>query len=449
MDITYLKLQNIDIMEFSTEDGYYKIHKPDMLPLSLRGFISDTVHDRQGITRENIGEYIKKYSKFTDAIGKFYAERSLSLNRENAKFILNALGIPQTNDYETKKRIMELCKALSVSDDYWITKDKNEKWENVNVRDNPLHKTLAQISLLGRSLSITGEIRTPELTGQGCYAKTWIRKNERLYLLKAGTKDGNEPQREALMSNLLDCTNVPHVEYLLKKVEGKTVTCCPSMSNKIFGMVSAAEIYTWCQHCDQNFWNYILKTDPEMYLKTIIADYLCSNRDRHFGNWGFYMDNRTGKLLRIHPLYDHNNAFDSEFMADKTGGVCQLLPGKSQKEAALYAIKKCDFRITKPITRKMFPDDKMYLSFMERGTELGLFKEKKVSFLDKLPGKKTDLYETVEIKPDNSDEYWTSLRKMTEPERKEKEQVEEWKSKVMPVMTIPAAIVKNDDIWSY
>lgn len=40
-----------------------------------------------------------------------------------------------------------------------------------------------------------------------------------------------------------------------------------------------------------------------------IADYLLNNSDRHGQNWGFLMDNQTGKLTGYFPLFDHDHAF--------------------------------------------------------------------------------------------------------------------------------------------
>jgi hypothetical protein len=70
-------------------------------------------------------------------------------------------------------------------------------------------------------------------------------------------------------------------------------------------------------------------------------------------------------------------------MADPTGGICRLLPGKNQKEAALYAVKHCDFRCIKSVTKNMFFDNEMYESFIHRAVELGLYQKQKLSLFDK------------------------------------------------------------------
>ena len=40
----------------------------------------------------------------------------------------------------------------------------------------------------------------------------------------------------------------------------------------------------------------------------IVLDALIFNTDRHFGNFGFLVDNRTNQIVAPAPLFDHGNA---------------------------------------------------------------------------------------------------------------------------------------------
>ncbi len=42
-----------------------------------------------------------------------------------------------------------------------------------------------------------------------------------------------------------------------------------------------------------------------------IADYILNNSDRHEQNWGFFMDNASGKLTGYCPVFDHDHAFST------------------------------------------------------------------------------------------------------------------------------------------
>jgi hypothetical protein len=148
-------------------------------------------------------------------------------------------------------------------------------------------------------------------------------------------------------------------------------------------IVSAEEVYRNCACRGKNFLDTALSIDSEMIYKTCIVDYLISNPDRHRKNWGFYRDNGTGALCACHPLFDHNRAFDADDMAGD-GGESLIFCGMSKKEAALDAMKKCDFKTVKPLTRDLFLDGEMYDSFMRRACELGLYRKQTPNFLQKI-----------------------------------------------------------------
>ena len=62
-----------------------------------------------------------------------------------------------------------------------------------------------------------------------------------------------------------------------------------------------------------------LALDRLHYLEMQIADYILNNIDRHGANWGFFMDNETGRLEKLYPLMDHDQAFsDVEGMRSQT-----------------------------------------------------------------------------------------------------------------------------------
>ena len=109
MSYTYLKLQDKTLIAFDRENAEYEVYENDLLPFVLR----DTVKNTTNLAES---EKYKVAIKNSEQLTKFFTERSLSINRENAKFILNELGISQKSDSETKEKMMIMCKALSAAD---------------------------------------------------------------------------------------------------------------------------------------------------------------------------------------------------------------------------------------------------------------------------------------------------------------------------------------------
>jgi len=87
-----------------------------------------------------------------------------------------------------------------------------------------------------------------------------------------------------------------------------------------------------------------------------IIDYLIGNTDRHWGNWGFLVNNANNKLVRLHPLMDYNKAFLSY---DTTEGVRCLPRGENytQKQAALEAVDKIGLNQIKEVKPEWFEND--------------------------------------------------------------------------------------------
>lgn len=100
-----------------------------------------------------------------------------------------------------------------------------------------------------------------------------------------------------------------------------------------------------------------------------IIDYLIGNIDRHWNNWGFYVDNKNNKLLNLYPLMDFNKAFLAYDSIDES--IClpiNSLTNKriSQKDAAIEAVKKVGLNQIKEIDLKWFKDEKTKKMFIKR-----------------------------------------------------------------------------------
>ena len=74
-------------------------------------------------------------------------------------------------------------------------------------------------------------------------------------------------------------------------------------------LVTFEEFKIFCSNYGMNPYTEAERIDREFYLKMQIADYILNNNDRHEQNWGFLMENQTGKLTGFCPLFDHDHTF--------------------------------------------------------------------------------------------------------------------------------------------
>ena len=298
MNKTYIMLKDIPVLEI--EDYRCKILNYELLPISLR--YPDVNYD--------------------DVMHGWTENRTMNIGRTNAKKLLAGFRISQSNPY----MIARLLHFASLSDCYWM-KDAEETftWEQVSLFENPWEKAVTSTALLGTNQTfrtLVQKIHTPEFTAQGMAAKAWIREADGLYLYKVGKK-------ELPASGILDALHIPHVSYIeaenssLEKIadrnhiekiykSGEKIVKCRIISSEETALVPWEDFQVYCSYHDKNEYDMVKEMDAANYYKMQIADYILGNEDRHGANFGFYMDNRSGKLQGLYPLMDHDHAFSED-----------------------------------------------------------------------------------------------------------------------------------------
>lgn len=124
-------------------------------------------------------------------------------------------------------------------------------------------------------------------------------------------------------------------------------------------------VQIYAMNHDQNYFRMILDKDAFAYYSMNIIDYLIGNTDRHWGNWGVWVDNRTNKIMGLHPLMDFNKAFTAYDSLE--GAVCQTSPARlSQKEAAVEAVKQIGLNQIADIKPEWFKNNDWWLMFNRR-----------------------------------------------------------------------------------
>lgn len=361
MNYVSLFMRDIEVLSVNYGTFNVQIFREDLLPYQLRGRLPKDKTPQSKL-------------KCIYAFEEFLARRVLSLSRKNAKKILNLLHLSQVQDTSTKAKIALLCRAVSLEDNYWIkTATDKVMWKDVNLRSNSLNRVVAQVALHGTSLTLQGELTTPEITTMGAYAKCWKRIDKILYLYKAGeTEEGKESKVEIEVSRILDKTNVKHIEYSEANSDGLFCCKCPCMTTDNISRLSGEDFISYCNVNGKNPLQEILSIDSQSIYLMCIVDYLISNRDRHSGNWGFYYSPDTMQIVGCHPLFDHNNAFDDGDMKAADGGASLIFDRKSKKEVALYALKRCNIEFVDRIVKSDFYYKEHYSSFMSRVKDLGL-----------------------------------------------------------------------------
>ena len=234
--------------------------------------------------------------------------RQIAKHRASIEKLMRDLGLTTRHDF------IGMVRCLSLTDTFWMKReDEPLRWEDVSLFCNPFDDVIARIAfdgtgMYGRQNSPT----SPEFATSGSFAKCWIREEGQISLLKRGSSGfanaGFETYSEVLASDLLQAAKVDHVPYSLVKFHGKLACKCPIFTSEDLGFVSAYRFF------DKPFGlNDMLAFSAEhgaeeAFREMIVMDAVMANVDRHSGNYGFLVDNATGEVARMAPLFDHNMA---------------------------------------------------------------------------------------------------------------------------------------------
>ncbi len=218
---------------------------------------------------------------------------------------------------------IEVTHALSLNDSLWVKScDSPLTWEKVNLYNNEftdvVSKTAFDRGLKGLKLSTT----SPEFTSEGSFEKCWIREEDGIYLYKKSSSGfanaGLEAYSEFYATQFSSALCASYVTYDLVKFKGSLVSKCRMFTTENEGFVP---IYKYLDpEKIYRIKDVIAFLEPygfsDDFRDMIVLDAVIFNPDRHFGNFGFIIDNDTNKVLRFAPVFDHNMAMLSRAMKE-------------------------------------------------------------------------------------------------------------------------------------
>ena len=182
--------------------------------------------------------------------------------------------------------------CASVSDSYWIRSSISQKWKDISLYRN-FSEYIGNI-LLGTIPRVFPDKKSPEWTTIGLYQKAWIQRQDKIFLKKL---DGFEREYKAYeIAKILNisCQTV-HMN--------KFFCVCENFTNEEVSLIPYKYSGLSIEEIESRF--------SKDFYNMILFDYIIYNRDRHDENWGFLMNNKTGELICMAPLYDHNLAMYS------------------------------------------------------------------------------------------------------------------------------------------
>ena len=246
-----------------------------------------------------------------EGMAKWLRHRTIPKNRAYVNNFLSKCGL----HLNRPMNIIRVSKGLSLNDCYWVVEDGFEgTFEKCNLYENRFNNILALIAFTGYGSSIRASlVSCPEFTTNGMLPKCWRRIGGTIKLYKGGTSGGyntgNEPYSEFYAAQIAEKLGVDAVKYGLSRWKGELCSTCVLFTSKEYSFIPVGRLVT---SGGMNAVRAYYEELGEKYVNALndmlVLDAVICNTDRHFGNFGFLVDNMTNKIAAPAPLFDHGNA---------------------------------------------------------------------------------------------------------------------------------------------
>ena len=265
--------------------------------------------------------------------------RTIPKNRRFVDKILMEFGLNEGDS----KGIIDVSKGLSLNDCYWIVQeDFDGKFSDYNLYDNDFNKTLALLAYTGYgSVKQKGFMSTPEFTTNGMLAKAWRKnplKQEGIFLYKSGSdgfaNSGLEPYSEFYAYQIAETMGLDVTPYNLGKWRKRVNSICKLFSSKEYAFIPIYYLVTeggW-----KAVFNYYKELGDDYYdalMDMILLDVIIVNTDRHFGNFGLLIENKSNTIVKPAPIFDNGLSLFYDALDDDLEDVDAYANTKIMKNA--------------------------------------------------------------------------------------------------------------------
>ena len=246
-----------------------------------------------------------------EGLSRWLRRRTIPKNRAYVHSLLAKCGL----NLNRPLSIINICKGLSLNDCYWVVQEDNDDvFEKVNLYDNPFSRVLAELVFTGYGSSLRSSLfSSPEFTTNGMLRKCWRRIGGKVYLYKGGTEGasntGFEPYSEFYAAQIAAAMGVRATPYGLSRWKGVLCSTCELFTSKEYSYIPVGHLVTkGGMDAVKAYYESLGAEFMAALHEMLVFDAVICNVDRHFGNFGVMVDNRTNTVVSPAPLFDHGNS---------------------------------------------------------------------------------------------------------------------------------------------
>lgn len=246
-----------------------------------------------------------------EGVSRWLRHRTIPRNRAYVNRFLAKCGL----NANRPMGIIAVCKGLSVDDSYWVVEEGFEgAFARYNLFENRFSEVLALIAFTGYGSSNRSSLASsPEFTTNGMLPKCWRRIGGKVTLFKGGTdggyNTGAEPYCEYYASQVAEVMGIDAIPYGLSKWKGKLCSTCALFTDVDHAYMPIGNLVrTGGFEAAVRYVDALGEPFMKAFRDMLVLDTVICNTDRHYGNFGFMIDNRTNTIAAPAPLFDHGNS---------------------------------------------------------------------------------------------------------------------------------------------
>lgn len=215
--------------------------------------------------------------------------------------------------------------GLSLTDGYWLNPvGSGYTWESVNLYSNAFRDPIP-LDLESTFVSIANKTNfIPSASLRGDLQKKWLIDKDGIRIIVKGNYSDTCVQSisEVLASDIYSRQSyqIEFAPYSFLEIESngkKIVGCkCPNFTTEDLEFIPAIDIVN-SMKCpnDKNYFQFYLELLEqhdidcrEFYDMMLMVDFVISNTDRHFNNFGILRDSNTLQWVKPAPVFDSGNS---------------------------------------------------------------------------------------------------------------------------------------------
>lgn len=258
------------------------------------------------------------------SINSWLKNRAIPFGREKVQDILSFLNL------KYPQQLLLKSLGLSLSDCYWIcpqNQSNSLKWESINLYINTFSDDMGNV-LFGDKMHKEINILSPDNSTAGWLKKRWIKKDNKTYLLKAGSYDEQqEPYNEVIATRIMKRLNINHIPYDICYEQSKkddnhyAYSTCDNFTSLDAEFIPAYDILEHYEKGNKKSneltdYNYTIQCYKKLGVpnaeeeinKMLVVDYLIANIDRHSNNFGVLRNPDTLEIIGVAPIFDSGTA---------------------------------------------------------------------------------------------------------------------------------------------